>query len=182
MNTINLQRKCSKINDRVLCLPAHNGLVALSCRPASEISGLLNVAFGSPHQKRPFREVRLGNPEMVGRERSLGRVQRDERNRQLHTLQSHKHCAKRSCLIFRRHGLALVLGVVGFSPRRSTRRLRWKSASQTSGPARTASSAHVRTGDKVTAKYAGARCRKEGCRGRRTALFKYSRHAYPSFG
>src|SRR6516225_2519832 len=45
MNTINLQRKCSKINDRVLCLPAHNGLVALSCRPASEISGLLNVAL-----------------------------------------------------------------------------------------------------------------------------------------
>jgi hypothetical protein len=28
MNAINLQRKCSKINDRVLCLAAHNGLVA----------------------------------------------------------------------------------------------------------------------------------------------------------
>jgi hypothetical protein len=37
MNTINLQRKCGKINDRVLYPAAHNGLVAgsMSDNPCS---------------------------------------------------------------------------------------------------------------------------------------------------
>jgi hypothetical protein len=33
MNTINLQRKCGKINDRVLYPAAHNGLVGGSSPP-----------------------------------------------------------------------------------------------------------------------------------------------------
>jgi hypothetical protein len=39
-NTINLQRRCSEINDRVLFPPAHNGLVAGSS-PAGPTSSLI---------------------------------------------------------------------------------------------------------------------------------------------
>jgi hypothetical protein len=45
MNTINPLRKSGKINDPVLCPPAHNGLVAGSSPggPADEISSLLSL-------------------------------------------------------------------------------------------------------------------------------------------
>lgn len=123
---------------------------------------------------------------MVGRERSLGRVQRDRRT----AIDTFTRCNRTNIAP---RGLALFLDVMGWrwcslwSSRLFAEKIHSALALEIRKPdiwdqLELPASAHVRTGDKVTAKYAGARCRKEGCRGRRTALFKYSRHAYPSFG
>ena len=181
MNTINLQRKCSKINDRVLCLPAHNGLVALSCRPASEISGLLNVALDHRTRNALSGKSDWGILKWLAGNEALD-VYRETAERQ----STHSHAA----IAQAPRGLALFLGVMGWrwcslwSSRLFAEKIHSALALEIREPDIWDGSncQHVRTGDKVTAKYAGARCRKEGCRGRRTALFKYSRHAYPSFG
>jgi len=49
-NAINTQRECCKINDQVLCPPAHNGLVAGSspAGPTNEISDLSILIFSTP--------------------------------------------------------------------------------------------------------------------------------------
>jgi hypothetical protein len=54
MNRINLQRKCSKINDRVLYPPNHNGLVAGSSPPGPPIKlGAYSVLFGITAPETP---------------------------------------------------------------------------------------------------------------------------------